>query len=165
MKALRILGYILGCIWSLPLLVVSLLLMAYYRPQKFRWYAGCLEYIADVRRNPDGSMRFDDKGRPLSRILGSPGGQCLGCPVIAYRSELDWNYTKTRIHERVHLIQGFVLGILFGPLYGGHWLLIRCFDTPDEPRGEPAWKRAYRAIWAEKMAVDYARNHPDGWGA
>jgi hypothetical protein len=141
---MRIIGYILGLIWCLPNLVVGLLLALWYRPTKVRWYKGCLEFIAGRKKDKHGNDR--------TRIWGKPGGQSLGCPVVCYATVADWENARLRRHERTHTIQGLVLGIFFGPLYGGHWLLIRVFDCPDEPASEPAWKRAYLAICFEKQA-------------
>jgi hypothetical protein len=164
MKALKTLGYVLGCIWSLPMLPVALLLMAYYKPRAIRWNKGCLEFLASYKRDKTGAILIDEEGRKITRILGNPGGQSVGVPVIAYADETCWNSPRLRRHERIHVIQGFILGIFFGPLYGGHWLIIRVFDTPDEPADMPAWKRAYRAIWAEKQARAH-ENDPNGWGS
>jgi hypothetical protein len=86
-------------------------------------------------------------------------------PVIGYADETCWENAGLRIHERRHCVQGFVLGILFGPLYGGHYALIRAFDTPDEPKDAPAWYRAYRAIWFEKDARRHTRENKRAWGA
>ena len=166
MKALRILGWLVGVVWSSPMLVVAIPLMLYYKPRKVRWSRGCLEFLADYKRDKDGTILVDDEGHKITRMLGNPGGQCLGVPIIGYADERCWENAPLRIHERRHCVQGFVLGILFGPLYGGHWLLIRVFDTPDEPADAPAWKRAYWAIWFEKDARRHAKLHVlDGWGA
>jgi hypothetical protein len=149
--------YLLGVIWSFPVIIAALLLMLWYRPQRIRWDRGCIEFVAGRKK--------DKKGRDRTRIWGKPGGQCIGVPVIAYATEADWNAPPLKIHERRHCVQGLILGLLFGPLYGGHWLLIRVFDTPDEPANMPAWKRAYRAIWFEQDARRHTRENPDGWGA
>jgi hypothetical protein len=166
MKLLRTLGWLLGFLWSLPMLPVALLLMLYYKPRRVRWHKGCLEFLASYKRDKDGEILVDDEGYKITRIFGNPGGQCLGVPVVGYADERCWDDPPLRIHERRHCVQGMILGILFGPLYGGHWLLIRVFDVPDEPADMPAWKRAYRAIWFEEDARRHAKMHVlDGWGA
>jgi hypothetical protein len=165
-KVLKILGYLLGLVWSLPMLPVALLLMIYYKPRKIRWHKGCVEFLAGWKRDKNGDVQVDEEGHKITRMFGNPGGQCLGVPIIGFADERCWENPGLKIHERRHCEQGFVLGILFGPLYGGHWLLIRCFDTPDEPKDAPAWKRAYWAIWFEEDARQHAREHVlDGWGA
>jgi hypothetical protein len=146
------------------MLLAAIPLMLYYKPRKIRWHKGCLEFLASYKRDKDGNILVDDEGYKVTRIFGNPGGQCLGVPIIGYADEDCWENPRLRRHERIHTIQGMILGILFGPLYGGHWLLIRVFDTPDEPAGAPAWKRAYRAIWAEKQARAH-ENNPNGWGS
>lgn len=136
-----------------PNIVVSLLLALVYRPTHWRFSDGCLELVAGRRK--DGS----------TRIWGRPGAQCLLCPVIWYASEKASNDDALRVHERVHVVQGFLLGgVLAALAYGLHFFWNWAMG------GFVAWKTAYYFIWAERWAYHVQDQYEKGarpwaWGA
>lgn len=131
-------------IFTLPNALVALLLAVPYGVMAWRWSDGCLELVAK------------------RRMIGDPAGQCLGGPVIWYRSEAAWN-SPIRVHERVHVIQSaYCLGVPFWVAYGAHFLVGLIAHG-----GE--WYPAYMDVWAERQAYRLERNYragllPDAWG-
>lgn len=132
-----------GYVWALPLTIIGLLLSLFYRAHSWRWSDGCLEAIGGTR--PDGS----------SRIFGEPNAQTWGW-LIFYDSEVMRDYDPIRVHERVHVVQAFIGGVLFGIAYVACWAWLRL-------NGRSFWK-AYRENPFEEQA--YARmSWRGGWGA
>lgn len=129
MLALRVLGYL----WSLPLVLVGLLLALLYRPTSWRWSEGCLEAIVAG-----------------DRMIGKPGAQTHGW-VIYYRDELARQSARLRRHERVHVRDGLLGGVFYGLAYAftfAWWFVF----VPAVPLGWPRWKRAYYRNWFEQRA-------------
>lgn len=152
---MKIIGYIIGFVWCLPHTVFALLVMLSYHPHSLRWSDGCLEFIAGRKLDKDGNSR--------TRIWGNFSAQSFGCPVIGYATEADRANPTYRRHERTHTLQGMILGLLFGPVYGIHWAFIALFVMPDDPKGWPGWKRSYYSVWAEKQARRRG-DDPKAWG-
>jgi len=138
--------------FTLPNVVVSLLLAVFYRPTSARWSEGCLELVAGRKKNG------------TTRIWGRPGGQSLGCQVIWYASERQRARRDLCVHERVHTVHGFwLLGVPFGIAYGAHFL------WEWARQGFGPWKPAYYRIWSERIAYRVqdefqAGQRPDAWG-
>lgn len=132
--------------FTLPNVVVSLLLVLPYGVRAWRWKAGCLELVAK---------------RPL---FGRPAAQSLGCNVIWYATDTVWHNPGLRVHERCHTIQGILcLGAPFGLAYGLHLL----WEWTKLGFGD--WYPAYRRIWAERQAYRVQGEYLDGlrpgaWG-
>ncbi len=111
------------------------------------------------------------KGKEVTRIWGRPGAQTHGC-VIFYASEEHRQRADLRVHERVHIIQGFCLGLVYIVTYGLHFafnylVLANFFWRREEA---PRWKRAYfRIIWEvwayAKQAKFNAGKIQNAWGA
>jgi hypothetical protein len=141
---MRIIGYIIGFLWCLPHTLFALLVMLWYRPHGIRWSDGCIEFIAGRKRDKDGNDR--------TRIWGKFAAQSFACPVIGYATEADRANPVYRRHERTHTLQGMVLGLLFGPIYGIIWAAIAIFAMPDEPTHWPGWRRSYYEIPFERQA-------------
>lgn len=132
-----------GYLWSLPHTLVGLLLCLVYRATDWRWSSGCIECLGG------------------DRIFGKPGAQTHGCLII-YRDERARSDGGLRVHERVHVVQGFVGGPFFILAYVGHfaWLYAA--------QGFGDWRPAYRKIWAEKTAYHIqdefnAGKRPGAW--
>lgn len=120
-----------GYLMLLPMTIVGLLLcLLVYRATSWRWSGGCIECIGGTR------------------ILGKPGAQTLGL-VIVYRDERTRLNPSLRVHERVHVVQGMIGGVLFVLAYGltflWHWIA----------QGGGNWYPAYMKIPFEVSA--YAR--------
>ena len=135
-----------GYLWSLPNTLIGVLLMLWYLPTSIRWKDGCIEAI------------------PRKTLIGGPlvGAQTFGW-IIFCRDEHQRSRSSLAVHERVHVVQGFILGPLFLPLYGLPFLW--CYYV----RGY-TFDRAYRAIWAEVQAYRIGDLHqagvsPDAWGS
>jgi hypothetical protein len=132
--------YALGYVLSLPHTIVGLLLtLIVYRPQAWRWSDGCIEAIGSTR------------------IWGRPGAQAHGA-LIVYADWYQAQRPDLRVHERVHVVQGFLLGPLFPILYGlefvVRWIAGGCGD----------WKPAYYALSWERWAYAVG-DRAVGWGA
>jgi hypothetical protein len=132
----------LGYLWSLPNTLIGLLLALPYGGRMWRWHKGCIEIVT-------------------KRMLGKPSAQTWGC-VIFYQSSSHRDSPALRVHERVHVVQSFKLGVFFLLAYAIHfgWLWLR--------NGRD-YHAAYRGIWAEKEAYriqDEFRlgERPDAWG-
>jgi hypothetical protein len=125
-----------------------------YRPQSWHWSDGALEIVAGT---------FKRDGKDKTRIWGRPGAQTHGW-IIYYASTKKRDDEGIRVHERVHVTQGMIGGPFYVVAYVGHWLWLLVFPpaarTPDEPR----WHRAYRGIWAEKMAYRIQAEHAASHG-
>ncbi len=89
-------------IWSLPLVIVGLVLAAVYRSSAFRWHDGVLTCVAGRLTLPDGST--------TTRIWGRPGAQTFGWLQI-YAGEKWRERTDLRVHETVHTGQALYFSI------------------------------------------------------
>jgi hypothetical protein len=151
--ALRLLGHL----WALPLTLINVLLaVLVYRARSWRWSDGCLECIGG--RQADGR----------TRIWGRPGAQTFS-GLIVYASADHRADVGLRVHERIHVLHAFLLGVLLAPAYGLHFLWLLVF-TPAEPTGAPRWYRAYLRVWSERIAyrvqAEFRAGHRAGaWGA
>ncbi len=94
-----------GYLWALPHTLVGLLLALVYRAHSFRWSDGCLEAIGG--RIKGGT----------TRIWGTPAAQTHGW-LIFYADEVYRTHSPFRVHERAHVVQGFIGGPLFVLAYG-----------------------------------------------
>ena len=137
--------YLPGYVWALLNTLSGLLLVIIYRPTSWRFSDGCIEAIGG------------------DRIFGKPGAQTWGY-LIYYRDEAARARKPLRVHERVHVVHGFILGPLFLPAYGLHfvWLWLKLSRGSD-------WKTPYRQVWSEKLAyrIDDEYGHgdrPNAWG-
>lgn len=157
--------------WLLPLAPVLFLvlhtllgfmLMPFYGVEKVRWYKGAIEVVA--KRNKHGG----------TRIFGQPGAQTWGL-IIFYASERSWDWAALRVHERVHILQTILFGVIYPITYllafGVLFLIVKLgLDWWErEPYDNDMW-HAYRMIPWEIWA--YAKQHryeggeiPDAWGA
>ena len=143
----------------LPHTLIGLLLALFYRPSSWRWSQGCLEAIV-----------------PKQRMLGQPDAQTHGC-IIYYASESDRGEltgpvspamyrrsTQLRVHERVHVYQGLVLGPTYPVLYGLTFLVAFA------KQGFKNWWAAYMKIPFEKQAYRIEGEYVNGkrlnaWGS
>lgn len=167
---------------ALATVAAFLLGLLIYRIDEWRFRAGCFEFVA--KRRDDG----------VTRIWGRPGGQSLGCPVIAYAGADRWENAGLRVHERCHAVQGIVINAIahavlvplvplvtggdwywwvlavsiaqltFGVLYGGHFFALWLV------RGFGDWKEAYYRIVFERQAYRIqdefnAGERKGAWGA
>lgn len=139
MPLLRLLGYL----WSLPHTIIGVLLALLYRSRSWRWSDGALEVVA-------GEIVRD--GRHKTRIWGRPAAVTHGCLIIYASADRRETDAGLRVHERVHVTQGMIGGPLYVVAYVGHWLWLLVFPPAPHRPDEPRWKRAYRGIWAERMA-------------
>jgi len=154
---MRYVGYVIGVIWSMLHTLFGLLLVLIYWPRSIRWRKGCIEMVA-------------------TRIIGfkkpASGAQTHG--IIIYGTDLAaLNNIPLGVHERKHVIQGFVLGPFYPIAYVLHFLVlyvkVKAGWTDGIGTGA-AWKRAYRMIVFERQArraeIAYeSGNAPDAWGS
>jgi len=136
--------YFPGYLWALPATIVGLLLVLIYRPKVWRWSDGCLEAITN---------------KPM---IGKPAAQTHGW-LIYYRDDVVRSNPGLRVHERIHVLQGFVGGPLFMLAYVLHFLWLFAMT------GFGDWKTAYMRIWAERQAFRAQREfnsglRPGAWG-
>lgn len=125
-----------GYVWALPNTLIGLVLLCtWYFPRRIAWRDGCLEVI------------------PHRSLIGAPwvGAQTWGWVIFA-RDEDQAARADLMVHERVHVVQAFVLGPIFLLAWGLHWIwrwvvLLWRFGL-----GGEEWKDAYYGVWAEKMA-------------
>lgn len=134
-----------GYLWALPHTLVGLALAIVYRAHSWWWHQGVLVAIGGKR--PDGS----------TRIWGNPGAQTHGWLLFA-ASEDEFARRDLRVHEFVHVVQGFVGGPLYMLAYGA------CFLWAWMVRGFGPWHEAYAANPFERMAYRIG-DGADGWGA
>ena len=127
-----------GYLFALPHTLFGLLLLVFYRPSSFRWSAGCIEVVA-------------------SKIWFRPNAQTHGW-MIYYSGINERESAELRVHERVHVVQGFLLGPLFPILYGlmFAWYFLR---SPKD-----GWYPAYMKIPFEKQAYPIG-HRKTGWGS
>ena len=149
MRFIKALGYALGLIWSMPHTIVGLLLCIVYRPRKVRWSDGCLEFVSP-------------------RIWGVERGAQTHGLVVFYSEDLLRYNEPLRVHERVHVLQGFIGGPFYPLLYVLHFAFNFAVGIgPNIPT--PRWHRAYAAICFEQQARRitnewYDGKRPGQWG-
>lgn len=142
---MRKLGYIFGLIWSLPHTLLGLIFfLPLYWPKRIRWSEGCIEVIPKW-------ILFD----PIAQTHGA---------IIFYRDETYRNIRLVRVHERVHVIQGFILSLLYSVSY------VLFFGGKFAAQGFRDWKRAYLWIPWEQQARHVQQEYQDGkrpnaWGS
>lgn len=132
----------------IPHTLLGLILAIPYRAHSWRWSDGCIEVIAE-------------------KMVGRPWAQTHGF-VIFYVDDKVRDMAQLRVHERVHVVQGFA-GPLFMLAYSVAFLYGLCRPCP-EFRGLPRWYAAYRSIPFERQAYriqdEYsAGKRPDAWGS
>jgi hypothetical protein len=113
-----------------------LLTLIWYRPSNWRWSQGCLEVSAE-------------------RILGNPWAQTHGW-LIVYR--VGRNDSEIRVHERCHVVQGFIGGPFYVLAYG----LVFLFAWYEN--GFRDWRDAYRRNPFEISAYNRAYPFSGKWG-
>ena len=148
MRALRIIGYLIGAVWSSPLTLIGLLLALVYWPRSVRWSDGCLEFIGH-------------------RVWGVQNGAQTHGIAVWYTSKEARSNCPLRVHERVHVLQGLIGGVFYGLAYVGHFLVLYLRGAGDELG--PRWYRAYWEICFERQARritdEYlAGKRPEQWG-
>lgn len=93
-------------------------------------------------------------------MIGRPGAQTWGWLVVytdaRYRTE-DWA-AGLRVHEHVHVFQGFILGPVFAALYGLAFVMAYLANGRN-------WYTAYRAIPFEVWAYHVGDNYKPGTGS
>ena len=124
--------FLLGYLLALPHTLVGLLLALVYRSREWRWSDGCLECIAGSKDR-------------RTRIWGQPWAQTHGFLII-YDCEAHRETPWLRVHERVHVFQGFVGSVFFPIAYGV------CFTAHFVWTGCKNWWRSYEAIPFERAA-------------
>lgn len=88
-------------LWCLPMTLAGLVISRLaYKATSYKWYDGVLTCIGGLAE--DGT----------TRIWGKPNAQTLGWLEI-YDSEFMRGQANLRIHENVHVVQGFI-GALVG---------------------------------------------------
>lgn len=84
--------FLLGYLVALPCTLLGLIAAPFYGAHSWRWSDGCLEAIAP-------------------RIWGRPAAQTLGWIIFyadeGYRARVDF-----RVHERVHVVQAFLVQLV-----------------------------------------------------
>jgi len=139
--------YLPGYILALPHTLVGILIaLVFYRCHSWRWSDGCLECIGGT----------NSEGR--SRIWGRPMAQTHGWLIISEDryAQLD---IDIRVHERVHVVQGFIGGPLYVLAYGAHFLYTFARG------GGKDWYATYAANPFERQAYATRRKHGDYAGA
>ena len=156
----------------IPFTLVGLALLPFYGVEKIRWYKGAIEVVA--KTNKDGS----------TRIFGQPAAQTIGLfifyarektEIIKNRKRSGWDDPALRVHERVHILQPLIFGVLYVLVYGLSFLalivavLFGAWKNAKPKFSSPIWRAYYRIpfeIWA------YSKQHrfeggeiPDAWGA
>jgi len=149
MRFIKIIGYALGLVWSMPHTIVGLLLCFVYRTRQVRWSDGCLEFVSP-------------------HIWGVERGAQTHGIVIFHSTDLLRHDMPLRIHERVHVLQGFIGGPFYPIAYGLSfaWHCVRSKADGVRPR----WYVAYLAIGFECQARRITDEWRDGkrpgqWGA
>lgn len=99
--------FVIGYLMALPATILGLLTaVLYHRAGSFRWSDGCIECL---------SPKLKSQGW---------GGQTWGFLLI-YADEHNRSHNGIRVHERVHVVQGFLLGPLFPIAYFAIYLSSR----------------------------------------
>ena len=144
-----------GYVWSLPLTLVGLAWFTLrWGGRNYRWSDGCLECTSE-------------------RMTKSPwGAQTMGW-VICYRDvdTRQWSTTEQgeqlpslqslrdlsdlRVHERTHVVQGFIAGPLLPVAYAAAflWNYVRTRDFMDSYAANPL-----------ELQADSVEQNPNGWG-
>lgn len=87
-------------LWCLPMAMAGFIIsLLFYRAHSWKWMDGILTCVGG--KNEDGT----------TRIWGQPNAQTLGWVVI-YDTEESRLETNLRVHEAVHVVQGFIGGIV-----------------------------------------------------
>ena len=129
--------------------LIGVLLMPFYGIDQIRWSQGAIEVIA--KKSKDGK----------TRIWFQPGAQTWGL-IIFYSSARGWGNAGLRVHERVHILQTYLFGVVYPVTYllffGVLFVVIRDF-----------WK-AYRKIpweiWAYSKQDKFNEGKlPGAWGS
>lgn len=157
---------------SPPLFIVAhtlagLALMPFYGVDKWRWRAGAIEVLA--KRKKDGG----------TRIWFQPGAQTWGI-IIFCASERNFEDESLQVHERVHILQTLLFGVLFPVTYllafAAFFVIVKLkldwWERHKNSRGVPdddVW-HAYRMIpweiWAYSKQHRFERGEFQGtWGA
>lgn len=129
-----------GYLLALPHTLIGVIICElFYGAKNWRWSDGCLECEAKKYM-----------------IWGTPSAQTHGF-LIVYADKGERASIKLRAHERVHVVQAFLLGPVFPILYGLFFVLgfagAMSFD----------WHKAYMWIPFERSA--YRRQElPGVWG-
>jgi len=135
----------LGYLWAAPATLIGVLIaLVYNRPRSWHWSDGCLEI--ECARLPGGRD-----------VAAQTHGWCVAFRV-GRRTDLP-----LRVHEREHVSQFLIFGLLFYPVYGidfAYQLVVT---------GGDFWK-AYRRVWFERVAyklqAEFEKGErPDAWGA
>jgi len=92
-----------GYVLALPNTLLGLVLGLIYRAHSWKWSNGCLETIGGT----------NTKGE--TRIFGKPGAQTHGW-LIFYDTEHSREDWRLRTHERVHVVQAFLIQLLSIPI-------------------------------------------------
>lgn len=183
MKALRIIGWSLGALITLPVTVFGLLLfIIVYRAHSWRFENGCITCVAGRFERTN---KKTGKRESVTRIWGRPGAQTWGI-AIAFSRESNRKSQRLNVHERIHVIQSFVVPYIYLLAYGIQFLLMFFFFVPKRPHpkvahlfskeapnryeDEPRWRRAYVWLCWEIQAYHLDREfslgkRPGSWGS
>ncbi len=123
---------LVGALWSLPNTLMGLGLAVAYGAHGWRYDRGTLTAI-------------------YRRCIASPGAQTWGV-VIFYRDEAARADARLQRHERRHVRQGMIGGVLYLLAYAVHWLWL--FAVAETVPGKPRWWVAYRQVCFERWARD-----------
>lgn len=124
--------FAIGYLWALPATLIGLGLCIVYRAHSFGWRDGVLTCIGGIKNGE-------------TRIWGKPGAQTHGWMQV-YADERQLARTDLRVHENVHVVQGFLGGPLFMLAYVVTFLWFFAWG------GFRDWKAAYHRIFFERHA-------------
>lgn len=135
---------ILGSLWAFPTTLIGLLAaLTIYFPKSIHWYRGTIVIVVrwsmipkGFDRNGDGDL--DDPDDFLT------GGQTWSL-FMFLRDEQQREHPRLLKHEHTHSVQNWILGPVFGIIYGGEWLFRLLAMRQDA-------HLAYHNLWLERWA-------------
>lgn len=148
-------------VFIVPHTLVGLLLIPLYGAESIRWSEGAIEVVA--KKRADGT----------SRIIGDPGAQTWGL-LIFYRADRFVRVPGLRVHERVHILQSALFGVVYPVTYVLSFLVllagVRWFGWWSNKPASADWVRAYLRIpweiWAFHKQVRFNSGEiEDAWGS
>ena len=155
--------YLPGYPVALPFTLFGLLLAKFvYKSTDWTFKNGVIECTAGMKIQR--ARVAGERDHTRSRIWFQPSAQTFGNLIIYKDLQTRLNPTL-RVHERVHVWQFMIAGILFVTAYGTHYGIRYARDADHEAlpaHRQERWRRAYRGIFAEEMAYDRQARY--AWG-
>jgi len=154
--------------------LIGAFLIPIYGVEKIRWRAGAIEIVAKTKE-----VEIRGRKQEVTRIWFRPGAQTWGL-IIFFADERNLKHEPLQVHERVHIIQTYLFGVLylltygiaFGILFAIVKLKLDWWERKKYPNGEEdddVW-HAYRKIpweiWAYAKEDKFERGELVGaWGS